>query len=143
MTNLTDEEKINYVMNYVLLLYWVIKFIGELILHDIFKKFQPSSSTTSSQYNWLYQLIINLNAGNAEISQPSSSTTSSQYNWLYQLIINLNAGNADNFNHWLSIAIKAQFWNNIKFFKRKINHYGIIKLVSADKNYLLISLVKN
>ena len=27
VTNLTDEEKINYVMNYVLLLYWVIKFI--------------------------------------------------------------------------------------------------------------------
>lgn len=72
VTNLTDEEKnkLRYELCIAALLGDKIYNFGELILHDIFQ----------------------------EISQPSSSTTSSQYNWLYQLIINLNAGNVDNFN---------------------------------------------
>ncbi|KAL1573173.1 26s proteasome non-atpase regulatory subunit 13 [Candida albicans] len=109
VTNLTDEEKnkLRYELCIAALLGDKIYNFGELILHDIFQ----------------------------EISQPSSSTTSSQYNWLYQLIINLNAGNADNFNHWLSIAIKKApiLEQHQIFLKEKLTIMALLELVSADK----------
>ncbi|KGQ89963.1 26S proteasome regulatory subunit N9 [Candida albicans P34048] len=109
VTNLTDEEKnkLRYELCIAALLGDKIYNFGELILHDIFQ----------------------------EISQPSSSTTSSQYNWLYQLIINLNAGNVDNFNHWLSIAIKKApiLEQHQIFLKEKLTIMALLELVSADK----------
>ena len=109
VTNLTEEEKnkLRYELCIAALLGDKIYNFGELILHDIFQ----------------------------EISQPSSSTTSSQYNWLYQLIINLNAGNVDNFNHWLSIAIKKApiLEQHQIFLKEKLTIMALLELVSADK----------
>ncbi len=109
VTNLTDEEKnkLRYELCIAALLGDKIYNFGELILHDIFQ----------------------------EISQPSSSTTSSQYNWLYQLIINLNAGNVDNFNHWLSIAIKKApiLEQHQIFLKEKLTIMALLELVSAHK----------
>lgn len=109
VTNLTDEEKnkLRYELCIAALLGDKIYNFGELILHDIFQ----------------------------EISQPSSSTASSQYNWLYQLIINLNAGNVDNFNHWLSIAIKKApiLEQHQIFLKEKLTIMALLELVSADK----------
>lgn len=109
VTNLTDEEKnkLRYELCIAALLGDKIYNFGELILHDIFQ----------------------------EISQPSSSTTSSQYNWLYQLIINLNAGNVDNFNHWLSIAVKKApiLEQHQIFLKEKLTIMALLELVSADK----------
>lgn len=109
VTNLTDEEKnkLRYELCIAALLGDKIYNFGELILHDIFQ----------------------------EISQPSSSTTSSQYNWLYQLIINLNAGNVDKFNHWLSIAIKKApiLEQHQIFLKEKLTIMALLELVSADK----------
>lgn len=109
VTNLTDAEKnkLRYELCIAALLGDKIYNFGELILHDIFQ----------------------------EISQPSSSTTSSQYNWLYQLIINLNAGNVDNFNHWLSIAIKKApiLEQHQIFLKEKLTIMALLELVSADK----------
>ncbi|KHC73821.1 26S proteasome regulatory subunit N9 [Candida albicans P75016] len=109
VTNLTDEEKnkLRYELCIAALLGDKIYNFGELILHDIFQ----------------------------EISQPSSSTTSSQYNWLYQLIINLNAGNADNFNHWSSIAIKKApiLEQHQIFLKEKLTIMALLELVSAHK----------
>lgn len=104
VTNLTDEErvKLRYELCIAALLGDKIYNFGELILHDIFQ----------------------------EINEQSSP-----YNWLYQLIINLNSGNVKQFNHWLTIAVKkAPILEQYQIFlKEKLTIMALLELVSANK----------
>lgn len=57
--NSIDQVEFGFDLSMSALLGDKIYNFGELILHDILKALQDS------QYNWLYQLVTNLNAGNA------------------------------------------------------------------------------
>ncbi|KAI3403723.2 SNX41 [Candida oxycetoniae] len=60
------------------------------------------------------------------------STPESQYNWLYNLIQNLNSGNIKEYNHWLAIAFeKSPFLTTHKtFLNQKIIIMALLELIS-------------
>ncbi|ODV77132.1 26S proteasome regulatory particle [Suhomyces tanzawaensis NRRL Y-17324] len=99
--NLSEAQKVKlcYELCIAALLGDKIYNFGELILHDILNAIKDESS---------------------------------QYNWLYHLIQNLNSGNLTQFNHWLATAFKkSPFLTKFDvFLKQKIIIMSLLELIS-------------
>ncbi|CCG21714.1 Rpn9 protein [Candida orthopsilosis Co 90-125] len=100
--SLTSEEKVKlcYDLCIAALLGDKVYNFGELILHDILQEIAAEDSP---------------------------------YNWLYNLIHALNAGDLSQFNHWLSIAFtkSPQLRSHQVFIKQKIIIMALLELIST------------